>query len=137
MLREELRQIDSSRPALRQFGYLVGGVLLVLGLVLFARGRPSWAGFTTAGGLLVLAAGLAPGCLRPLQRPWMMLAVLMGAVVSPLVLALIYYGVFTPIGLLARLRGRDFLEGHPDPAVDTYWKPRPPAPGGTRYERQG
>lgn len=137
MLREELRQIDSSSAALRKFGLMVGGVLLALGLVLMARQRPSGPWLAGGGGALVLLGLLAPGCLRPLQRPWMMLAVLLGAVVSPVVLGIIYYGVFTPIGLLARLRGRDFLQRRRLPDAPSYWMPREAPPGGSRYERQG
>ncbi len=137
MLRDELRQIDSSPPALRRFGWMVGAVLLGLGVFLGMRGRPAGPWLSGAGGVLMLAGWLAPGWLRPLQRPWMMLAVLLGAVVSPLVLGLIYYGVFTPVGLLARLRGRDFLQGRPDPGAATYWKDRTGAAERPRYERQG
>lgn len=116
---------------------MVGGVLLLLGGFLLLRGRPAGPWLSGIGGVLMAAAWLVPSWLRPLQRPWMMLAVLLGAVVSPLVLGMIYFGVFTPVGLLARWRGRDFLQGRPDPGLDTYWKDRSGSSADARYERQG
>ena len=43
------------------------------------------------------------------------------AVVSTLLLGLIYYGLFTPVGLLFRVLGRDSMNRKFDPTADSYW----------------
>ena len=47
-----------------------------------------------------------------------------GWTVSRVILAILFYGVFTPVGVLFRLLGRDALGLQPKPAADTYWTPR-------------
>ena len=47
--------------------------------------------------------------LSPLNRYWMRLGQLLGMVVSPVVLGVIFFGIFTPIAISMRLFGRDEL----------------------------
>lgn len=78
----------------------------------------------------VLAAGLAavaPGVLAPLNRAWFRLGGLMAAIVNPIVLGLIFFGLLTPVALVGRLFGRDEL-GLRRQARDSYWISRLPAP---------
>ena len=83
------------------------------------------------------AAGLVwPHVLRPLFVLWMVAAFPVGWVMSHLMLAIVYYGVVTPIGFALRWRGRDALQIKPRPKAETYWSVRPAAPEPTRYFRQ-
>jgi hypothetical protein len=66
--------------------------------------------FTLLAILLVLATMMWPGLFRPLAGLWFGLAHLMGAVVSRVVLAILFFGVVTPIGLIRRLWGADPLQ---------------------------
>ena len=67
--------------------------------------------------------------LTPLNRAWMKLGALLHHVVSPLALGLIYFAVFTPVGVVMRLAGRDALSRRFEPARPTYWVRRePPGP---------
>jgi hypothetical protein len=59
-----------------------------------------------------------------------------GWVVSNLTLALLYYGVFTPVSLVFRLIGRDPLNRMFDRQAPTYWEPYNPDQGLERYLRQ-
>ena len=52
-----------------------------------------------------------PGRLGPLYRAWMGLALLLSKVTTPILMAIIYFAVITPIGLLLRVFGRDPLAG--------------------------
>jgi energy-coupling factor transporter transmembrane protein EcfT len=45
----------------------------------------------------------------PLNKLWMRFGLLLGMIVSPIVLGIIFFGVFTPIAILLRLSGRDEL----------------------------
>ena len=67
--------------------------------------------------------------LAPLKRAWMKLGELLHHVVSPLVLGLIFYVVFTPVAFVMRLAGRDAMCRAWDPAAKSYWITRtPPGP---------
>jgi hypothetical protein len=56
-------------------------------------------------------------------RRWMQLAMALGWVNTRIILGLMYYGVFTPLGFFRRLAGRDPLRRR-GPASDSYWIPR-------------
>ena len=86
--------------------------------------------FATAFALLALAAAfLVLALTRPslLAWPnwlWTRLGLLLGAIVAPILMAVVFIAVFTPMGLIARLFAKDFLRLRRDPAAATYWLPR-------------
>jgi hypothetical protein len=125
ILREEIRSLDLSRRALRSFGLTVGGVLLLVGLVIFWR-RDWTAGtavhiFAGTGIFLAVAGAAIPGLLRPLYRIWMGLAVVLGYVMTRVILTAVFFLVVVPIGLLMRLFGRDPLHRELSGEAPTYW----------------
>src|SRR5262245_17926166 len=105
---------------LRQFA--VGWLLFLLGLAAWHglhRPRPVLGIVLAALALLGGAAGLLkPSLLRWVFRGWMMLAFPIGWLISQLVLLILFYGVFTPMALFLRLRGRDSLRLRRPPSAD-------------------
>ncbi len=124
MLREELRLLDTGPRQLRSFGITLGIAFLVVAGLLHWRDLPGE--IILAGlGALFLAGGLAaPKRLRPLYKPWMALAILLGFVMTRVLLTGIFVFLFIPIGLLMRLFGKDPLRRKLDPDADTYWIPK-------------
>ena len=59
--------------------------------------------------------------LTPLNKLWMRLGILLGAIVSPIVMGVVYFGVITPIGLIMKLFGKDVLNLKIDKNKNTYW----------------
>ena len=47
--------------------------------------------------------------LLPLNKLWMRFGLLLGMIVSPIVLGVIFFGLFTPVAFLMRISGRDEL----------------------------
>jgi hypothetical protein len=86
--------------------------------------------------LLAIVGFSAPQFIRPVYVGWMVAVFPIGWTVSHAVLATVYFLVFTPIGWMLRLSGRDPLERHWDRAAITYWKPRGTPPDAERYFRQ-
>jgi len=112
------------RPALpsdRSFGWTFTGVF-ALGALFYPWVLALAA--VTAAVTLARAQWLAP-----FKRAWMTLGEALHGVVSPLVLGLVYFGVFTPVGVAMRLAGRDALARRFERAVPSYWVRRePPGP---------
>jgi hypothetical protein len=113
----------------RSFGLVVGGFFLILG------SWPLWSGghfrrwSLAAGAVLMLIAILYPSLLQPLNRIWTRLGLLLGRVTNPLIMALMFYLVFTPFAVFIRLIGKDLLRLKFDPEADSYWISRdPPGP---------
>ncbi|MAE75717.1 MAG: hypothetical protein CMJ85_02475 [Planctomycetes bacterium] len=59
--------------------------------------------------------------IKPIYIGMQIIAYPIGLVVSTLLLGLIYYGLFTPVGLLFRVLGRDSMNRKFDPTADSYW----------------
>jgi hypothetical protein len=108
----------------RKTAFIVGGVLLLLAAWNFYRGRMM--ALYVLGGIacaLFLVGLLLPSLARQFHILWMRLAVALGYINSRILLSLMFYGVFTPYGLLMRLFGRDPLHRREARRV-SYWIPR-------------
>ena len=80
-------------------------------------------------GLFLLIGLLKPVWLRPLNKYWTKIGLLLGRVVSPVIITVLFYGIVTPIALLFRLLGKDPLRLARDPEARSYWiERRPPGP---------
>jgi len=127
MLREEMRSIEITKPVLRKFGLTIGIFLLAIASFLLWKQRPSFPYFAYAGGGILFVGVAAPILLKPIYKTWMTFAVLMGFVMTRVILTILFYGLFTPISLLAKLLGKDLLDERWDKEAATYWIKRPPA----------
>jgi hypothetical protein len=76
--------------------------------------------------IFVLAALLLPQSLAPLSRVWFLLGEILGKIISPIVLAIIFYGLLTPIALVSKLLGRDELLLKKKSSDSSYWIKREP-----------
>ena len=121
---EDIKNIRSEKKQLREFGWVVGGVLLLIAAWLCFKDKNAWAYLATIGGALVVLGFVLPKVLLPLQKVWMAFAVVMGFIMSRLILFLLYYVVFTLTGLLTRLLGKDLLNRKLDRSATSYWNIR-------------
>jgi hypothetical protein len=136
-IREDIKQLKTSDRDLHKFGLVVGGVFAVLGGLLLLRGK--WiAPWMLWPGIVLIAAGLtAPKLLRWIYIAWMSVAFVLGFVMAHVILTLFFFLVITPIGLVARLAGKDFLSLKLDRTAQSYWIPRARKEHKpTDYERQ-
>jgi hypothetical protein len=108
----------------------LGAVFLAASVLLFAlsawKARAGhWPWQTAAAGLFAILGLLCLGLGKRasgIHRAWTALGDALGRIVSPVVLAILYFLVVTPFGLLSRLRRSDALGLKPDPKADTYWR---------------
>jgi len=137
MLKEELKQIDSSDSAVKKTGITVGVVLILISLLLWYLGKTTFIYFSTIGGLSIILALIAIPVLRAFHKLWMMIALAMGFVMSRVILTLLFYLVLTPIGWLAKIVGKKFMPLGFDKSASTYWEKRSEvAKQQIDYERQ-
>lgn len=123
---------------LRQFGGAgFGFFLLLLALPAFLRERPVAASvFATVALLLGLVVWLAP---RALKWPFLVASFVtfpIGWALSQLILAFLFFGLFTPLAWFFRLRGRDPLQLRRPEAVNSYWVEKKQPEDPVRYLRQ-
>lgn len=121
---EEIKNIKSGRRELRQFGITIGVVACLVGIWFAWREKEWYNYFFIVTGFLIFCAFVLPGILKPFQKVWMTLSLLMGWVVTRVILIALFYLLVTPIGLLARLCGKEFLHRKFDRKRPSYWIPR-------------
>ena len=124
MLKEEFKHIKESKKDLQKFGLTVGSVLLLIALLLFYFEKPSAIYFTLIGGFLTLSGLVIPQILKPLNKIWMGLAIILGFFMSRLILTVLFYIALTPISIIAKLTGKKFMILNFDRSANTYWEKR-------------
>lgn len=131
------------RSRLRQFavvfwvGFTLLAVLAGFGVLGGAAGWGMGTGLLAAAGAAVGILGLLwPPAVRPVYLVWMGLAFPVGWLLSHLLLAIVYYGVFTLVGLTMRLGGRDALRLKRPPESTSLWVQRPGARPPESYFRR-
>jgi hypothetical protein len=123
-----------TRQDLRKFGVTVGIAFGVITAITIWRGHSTAA--TVLGsiaGVLILGGLIAPAALRPVEKAWMGLALVLSKVTTPIFLGIVYFLVLTPAGILRRTIGRNPLRHDADNG--TYWHDRRDAPA-SDLERQ-
>ena len=115
----------------REFGLVTGAIVVGLfGLAipfLFGLNYPLWPWYLLA--ILGAMALFVPMWLAPVYKYWMIFGLFMGTyIMTPLIMFIVFYLLFMPMGLVMRLFGKDGMARKLDAEADTYRVPsdRPP-----------
>ncbi len=108
----------------RSFGIVFCIVFAVIGLWPLIQGEAlrMWS-IGIAAAFLIIAL-VWPGLLQPLNKLWFKLGALLGRIVSPVVMGLIYFLTVVPTGFVFRLRRVDLLHLKKDAGKSSYWVSR-------------
>jgi hypothetical protein len=114
-------------PTNRKFGIFFTAIFSALAIYFYWKG---WSEIAIAVLILAILFSLltitAPQLLTSLNRLWYQLGLLLGKIVSPIVLGIIFFMMITPISLITRLLGRDELKIKKR-YVESYWVNRSPS----------
>jgi hypothetical protein len=131
------RHGDEPRASERNLGVTFAVVLALIAALKFYRGDAAAVYWLAAAAVFLACAFLWTAPLRPLNVVWHRLGLILFAVVSPLVMGVVFYTTVAPIGLLMRRFGKDPLRLEFDPAARSYWIERdPPGPAGEQMKNQ-
>jgi hypothetical protein len=113
----------------RRFGFLLTAVSMLVGIApLYHHEGPRYWSLAVAVVMAVLSVWLPQVLALPLKI-WMAFGTAIHHVISPVVMGVIFFCVFTPAGLLMRLLGKRPLHLRQDPVTLSYWIEREqPAP---------
>lgn len=125
-VREEIQHLDLSKKSLKKSGLLVGFVLLLIaGWMLLKHRFHNTRLILGCIGLVLMVLGvLAPFYLKSIYKFWMGIAFALGWIVSRVLLLILFFIIITPIGLLMRIFGKDFLDIKSKRKRDSYWIPK-------------
>ncbi len=142
MFKNLLSEITINRNVLRQFGWVMA-VMLGLIVPVIITWFQDWELVRTAiivslAGVLFLLAGLtAPQMLRYPYIIWMLIALVLGTIVTRIIITVVFYLMITPVGFIRRHFGtKDLLGLKPDAEKATYWVIRDDDPRPDRMKKQ-
>jgi len=129
---------DHILPTDRRFGLLFGAVLAAIGTFGFWFSWPDalWVSLSSVGCLFILLGAALPKVLRPFNIAWYWLGVLLGKIVSPLVLGVLFFVLITPVAVIGRIAGRDELRLKPNSGPSHWIDRTPPGPSGASFTNQ-
>ena len=105
----------------RSFGLVFAAVFAIVALLpLWNGGAVRWWALVIAAGFL-LAGLVLPKVLAVPNRLWFKFGLLLGMVIAPLVMMILYYLTVTPTGIIMRLLGKDLLRQKIDKQAASYW----------------
>ena len=108
----------------RSFGVVFAAVFVLIGVwpSMVGQNLRLWALLVAA--VFLLAAIFYPKSLFLLNLLWTKLGETLQQLVNPVILGVIFYGLFAPLGLLMRARGKYLLRLRFDKSADSYWVAR-------------
>lgn len=110
----------------RTFGLLFAGVFVAVGA------WPLWAGEDVrpwavgVAAVFTVVALTRPRILRLPSMVWLKFGAILGGITTPVVMGILFFTMVTPMGLLMRAFGKDFLRLKSDPGQSSYWLERTP-----------
>ncbi|MBI4367843.1 MAG: hypothetical protein HY588_00450 [Candidatus Omnitrophica bacterium] len=134
-IKSKWNQIEAEPKTVRKFGFILAGILFVLGAIALFRGHQQyWIEWPL--GVIIWALALAAGApLKYLYRAWMLAAEGISWVLLRLILGIFYYFILSPVGLMMRVFRKDLLDQKIERRAPSYWKKRTGPSAREQYER--
>ena len=113
--------IPNEQSSPKSFGVVFSIVFLMVALypLINSEDIRTWALFLSA--IFLLLAFLAPNVLLVPNKLWFKFGMLLGSIIAPIVMALVYFLTVLPTGLIMRLLGKDLLKQKLDKNAKSYW----------------
>ena len=121
---EEIKNIKSEKSDLRKFAITMGIIFMIIAGFLFWKEKYLFQLFITVGIVWCILGTVMPVVLKPFYWIWMIFAAILGWIMTLVILSLLFYTIVTPIGLISRLFGKQFLNLKWDRSKDSYWNIR-------------
>lgn len=136
MITQEIKNIPSSKKDLRKFGIVMGIAMFVITGILFWIKKELFLVVPAIGLGFILLGLVVPVVLKPVQKLWMTIAIILGWFMTRVILSILYFLVFTPMALIAKVVGKQFLELKWEKSQPTYWNYRKDEFDKAQYEKQ-
>jgi hypothetical protein len=103
------------------FGILFFIVFLILGFYPMYKGDNPNIYFLVLSLPFIILGFLNSKILTPFNMAWIKLGEILGLIIAPIVMAIVYFIVLTPISLIVRVFGKDILDMKFDKKLESYW----------------
>ncbi len=121
-----MSKFSKNTTELRKFGVTMAIAFAVLASFLLWRDKAVWPYLYGLAGFFLIAGLALPRMLAPIEWLWMKFARVMGIIMTHVILAVAYYVVIVPFGIVMKIVGRDPLHRKFDKNAASYWIPVDP-----------
>ena len=115
----------NSKSSNRSFGLLFFVVFLTIGLWPLKNGDNLNSYFLIASAIFLILGLINSKILSPINKLWIKFGEILGTIIAPVVMALVYFALLTPLSILIRIFGKDLLKVKFSNKVNSYWVKRP------------
>ena len=105
----------------RSFGILFFVVFLIISLWPLKNGNNLNLYFLITSGIFLILGAINSKLLTPLNKAWIKFGEILGLIIAPIVMGLVYFVILTPVSLIVRLFGKDLLGLKFIKENETYW----------------
>lgn len=120
---EEIKNIPKSNKDIKSFGITIGIILFIISGLLMYYNKDAYQLIAIIASTFIGLGLIIPVMLKPFYFVWMTFAAILGWVMTRIILSLVFYLIITPIALLTKLLGEDFL-ALKKIGSDSYWNYR-------------
>ena len=118
---EEFKNIQKDKKSIRDFGLLIGCILLVIAGYLFYKSKDVNTPLISLGFSFIASGFILPPILKPVYLLWMYFAIILGFIMTRVILGLVFYFIVSPIGIIGKIFGKEFLELKKNSVNNSYW----------------
>ena len=124
MIIEEIKNIKGDKSDWRKFGITMGIILAVMGFYLLWKGKNYFEYVFLLTAAIFISGLVIPSALKPVYKAWMLMSVIMGFIMTRIIMVVIFYMIVTPVGFVASIIGKNFLDMKIDKTAKSYWMVR-------------
>ena len=110
-----------SQSSNKSFGLLFFVFFLILALWPLKNGNNLNLFFITISGIFLILGLINSKLLSPLNKLWIKFGEILGMIIAPIVMALVYFVILTPVSLAVRVLGKDLLGLKFLKEKESYW----------------
>ena len=110
-----------SQSSNKSFGLLFFVFFLILALWPLKNGNNLNLLFITISGIFLILGLINSKLLSPLNKLWIKFGEILGMIIAPIVMALVYFVILTPVSLAVRILGKDLLGLKFLKEKESYW----------------
>jgi len=113
-----------TKKEIRKFALTIGIVITLIGIFLIIKKSPKYPIFFIIGGLIFISGLILPKILKPFYIGWMTLANILNWIMTRIILGILFFAIFTPISLISKIFGKQYLTLKESNNCESYWNLR-------------
>ncbi len=119
---DSIKNIKSDKKEISKFSLVLVSLMVIFAVYFIFLKKYNYSLLLFLASIAVLLLSLfLPSVLKPLQKTWMTIGIIIGIIISSMILIILFFIILTPISLFLKLSGKDLLNIKIDKKSKSYW----------------